>query len=471
MPDSTPKKNKPRLSIQNELASHYTLSAILIISLLMFFVYWAITSSLRAKSIQYMKDEVFVIQELANAGAMESLKSKVRISREKEFAELYIRLLDGKGNMIIESNSMEDKLPVIIFGQPLPIESPLMHEYTRLKLGRRVFLIESLWMHMLGDPKIIQIGLDVTNIEAILPEYYFKLFLLLLIGIVLSSIAGRFIARKGMRPIFLIAEKGKQINACNLGERFLPQDWPVEMYDLTESLDGMLDRLQNSFESLKQYSANLAHELRTPVNNLICEAEGALTCEGDVEYYQNIIESNMEEYHRLSKIIDGMLFLAWSASSDVKLKMEMVNAYDEIHNLHDYYADYARGRAFMLMCDRKETIWADSTLLRRALSNLIKNAISYSPDGTLISIEVAKTGSHVELSVSDEGYGISPEHVSRIFERFYRVSSAPDIPRGNGLGLSIVKSIMELHGGLVSIESELGKGTRVVLKFPYKPLQ
>jgi len=166
MPDSTAKKKRPRLSIQNELTSHYTISSILIISLLMFFVYWAITSSLRAKSIQYMKDEVFVIQELANAGALESLARKVHISREKEFAELYIRLLDVNGKTIIESSSMQDKLPAIIFGQPLPIESPLTHEYTRLKLGGRVFLVESLWMHMLGEPKMIQIGLDVTNIEA-----------------------------------------------------------------------------------------------------------------------------------------------------------------------------------------------------------------------------------------------------------------------------------------------------------------
>lgn len=460
---------KPKFSIANQLTSHYIVSAVVILSILMLLVYWGIYTSLRAKSIQFMNDEERVIQTIVAANSIDGLMRKIRLSEERGFAKLHIRVLDQRRNVIVESTSMRHELPVILFAEPKPIESPKLHEYIRVKVGNKTYLTESLWLHVLGEPKIIQMGLDLTTIESVLPGYLEKLFLLLLLGILLSGLAGRHITRKGLRPLRQIAEKGKQINASNLEERFRPQNWPVEMYDLTVSLDGMLDRLQDSFDKLKSYSANLAHELRNPINNLMIEAESALSNGGDVKYYQDVIASNMEEYQRISKIIDGLLFLAWAASSEATLKMELVKVNEEIRNLHDYYDNYSQGHAFIILCDDDTTIWADPTLFRRALSNIIKNAISYSPNGGTIMIEAGRAGDLVEVSVTDQGIGITPEDLERVYDRFFRVSSGETVPRGTGLGLSIVRSIMQLHGGSVRMLSEIGKGTTVVLAFPHKP--
>lgn len=368
---------------------------------------------------------------------------------------------------MIETPAMSQLIPVPLFPNPVSLDSPDVYDFHRIKSGGTTYLTESLWLHVLGEPKVVQIGLDVTNIESILPGYLYKLAMVLLMGLLVSALAGRYIMRKGLQPIYQIAEKSRHITAGNLGERFVSKRWPVELSDLAGALDGMLDRLESAFERLRNYSANLAHEIRTPIGILMGEAEIALSRQRNIEEYERILESSLDEFKRLSRTIDSLLFLAWADSREVKLKMEAVQVSDEIHNLHDYYADFAQGRAFMILCDPDATVWADATLLRRALSNLIINAIRYSPEGGIITIRVEKTGENVVISVADNGIGITPDNLEHIFERFYRVPSSTTLhAKGSGLGLSIVKSIMELHGGTVSIESKLTIGTTVTLTFP-----
>lgn len=430
-------------------------------------MYWAMIAGVRAQSVKFMRDEINLVQALLNEKSLEALKKGIIVTHENEYAKMYVRITEKNGSELIETSGMSSLLPSLVFQPPVPIGSTSLHKFHRLKVGGSIFLIESLWLHVLGEPKIVQIGLDVSNIEKVLDTFIAKLLLILLFGILASGMVGRFIMRRGLRPIIQIAAKSREITAGNLGERFIPQNWPVEMYDLTLALDGMLDRLQDSFERLRNFSANLAHELRTPIGNLMGEAEITLSRRRNVEEYERILESSLEEFKRLSKIIDSLLFLGWADSKEVKLKLEAVKVNEEIHNLHDYYADYAQGRAFMILCDPDVTVWSDAVLLRRALSNIIMNAIRYTPEGKIITIRVEKSIDQVELSVEDEGIGIAPEHIERLLDRFYRVpSSSPRHANGSGLGLSIVKSIMELHGGSVSIHSKPGRGTKVTLSFP-----
>jgi two-component system heavy metal sensor histidine kinase CusS len=199
------------------------------------------------------------------------------------------------------------------------------------------------------------------------------------------------------------------------------------------------------------------------------EVEVALTRRRDIEEYERILESSFEEYQRLNAIVESLLFLAGADSREVKLRLENVSVNDEVENLHDYYEDYAKGRSFLIMCDPGTTVWADAALLRRALSNLIMNALKYSPDGGLITIQAVRGEDLVSISVSDQGVGIDKEHLARLYDRFYRVPETKLLhKKGAGLGLSIVKSIMELHGGSVAISSEHGVGTKVTLLFPVR---
>jgi two-component system heavy metal sensor histidine kinase CusS len=229
----------------------------------------------------------------------------------------------------------------------------------------------------------------------------------------------------------------------------------------------MLDRLEVSIEGLSHYSANLAHELRTPINNLMVEADIALSRPRTVDEYRKVIGSNMEEYVRLSRMIDSLLFLARTENAQTGLNLALMDLRKEIEDIAEFYSAVASDEGVKVTCTGEAALYADPVLFRRAVSNLLANAINYTPKEGEISISVRQSdGMSVEVIVSDTGCGIAQEHLPRIFDRFYRVPSIrkPEAP-GSGLGLAIVKSIMELHGGAVEIQSELTRGTTVTMKF------
>jgi two-component system heavy metal sensor histidine kinase CusS len=467
MASNQQKFGRHSISIVAELTAHYLLSAGIIISLSIFLLHWGITSNIRKQSIQYMKDEITAIQKLFNVGSIDVLQRKITLSHDRQYAQVYFRILEADGKVFLESPRMGELLPKLVFPRPVPVEEPALHAFKRVSLKDKVYLTESLWLHVMGAPKVVQIGLDVSNMESSLTEYRLVLLLVLFFGIFLSGAAGRYIAAKGLRPVTAMASKCREISASKLGERIIPDRWPIELQELAGSLDEMLDRLQSSFDRLQNYSANLAHELRTPLANLMGEVEVALTRKRDIEEYERILESNFEEYQRLNAIVESLLFLAGADSREVKLRLENVSVNEEVENLHDFYEDYAKGRSFLIMCDPGTTVWADAALLRRALSNLIMNAIKYSPDGGMITIQADKLADGVMISVTDQGVGIDTEHLNHLYERFYRVPETEFLhKKGIGLGLSIVKSIMDLHGGTVSIDSKPMHGTRVTLTFP-----
>lgn len=460
-------KRKPSVSIKNELTTHYVVSYFIILVCIIGLIYWALVAAIKQQAVKHMKDEIMVLQTILNSGDPRALQRKIKVSQEKEFAKLYIRILDQDSREITQTPEMDQLLPPPYFHEPVPLEHLDTKGFRQLHVSGKVFLVESLWLHVLGAPRIVHMALDVSSFERILDAFQGWLVAVMLAGLLTSSLVGRYITHRGLRPLDQIAAKSRQITASNLGERFEPDNWPVEMHELTLELDDMLDRLQHSFERLKSYAANLAHELRTPIANLMGEAEVVLAQSRDSAEYERVIESSLEEYQRLSRTIDSLLFLARADSQEVRLKLEVVRVKEEIHNLEDYYEVSAQGRAFLILCDPDLTVRADVNLFRRALSNLIMNAIKYSPEGGLITLQAERVDGHVEVTVADQGIGIVTEHLERLFERFYRVPEAKSLDhRGAGLGLAIVKSIMELHGGAVAISSEPGKGTKITLTFP-----
>ncbi len=233
------------------------------------------------------------------------------------------------------------------------------------------------------------------------------------------------------------------------------------------ALKGALDRLKDSHARISQFSADLAHELRTPINNLRGEAEVALSRSRTADEYREVLESSLEEYARLSRMIDSLLFLARAESPETQIERKWFGAREEIAGVRDFLDAIAEEQGVEVTCHGNELLNADPMLFRRAVSNLLTNALQHTPRGGKVCISVKKlSDASVEVSVSDTGFGIPPEHLPRIFDRFYRVNHARSQPKGMGLGLSIVKSIMDLHGGSVTIQSERGAGTIASLRFP-----
>jgi two-component system heavy metal sensor histidine kinase CusS len=243
--------------------------------------------------------------------------------------------------------------------------------------------------------------------------------------------------------------------------------WPKELTLLAAAFDEMLKRLDESFTRLSQFSADLAHELRTPVNNLMGETEVALSKQRTSAEYQRILESNMEEFNRLNRMIDELLFLSRAEAPDTKINCEILKLEEELEKICAFYESLAADKKIDIRIVGYAQVFADPMLLRRALSNLVANAISYTDVGGKI-ILLAKAGKHyTEVKVSDNGIGIDARDLSKIFDRFYRADKARERnTQGTGLGLSLVKSIMDLHHGSVDVESKTGKGATIILRFP-----
>jgi two-component system, OmpR family, heavy metal sensor histidine kinase CusS len=229
----------------------------------------------------------------------------------------------------------------------------------------------------------------------------------------------------------------------------------------------MLARLENSFTRLSQFSADLAHELRTPISNIRGEAEVSLSRPRTLEEYRNVIESIAAECERLSGIVHNLLFLARAEGVERQIERKVFAARSAIEKIAAYYRTLAEERGISIVNEGDDEVYADALLFDRALSNLLDNALRFSPDRGTITIATRTTTDRTELTVADRGAGIPPQHLPHICDRFYRVDSSRS-SQGAGLGLALVKSIAELHGGSVAIASELNRGTTVTLSFPAK---
>ena len=254
----------------------------------------------------------------------------------------------------------------------------------------------------------------------------------------------------------------------------MPEGYPFELASLADTFNKMLDRLEESFEQISRFSADIAHDLRTPVNNIRGEAEVALARARTVDEYRDVLGSCLEEAVRLSHLISDLLFLAHAESPLSHVHREQVNVAEMLDGVREYYEASAEdGGISLTTAIAPEPVIAelDRTLLQRAVGNLVSNAVAHTKAGGSIVLGTAlgtgADGSTVRIEVSDTGEGIPPEALPKVFDRFYRVdASRSQASGGSGLGLSIVQSIMLLHGGNVEITSQVGQGTRVTLRLP-----
>jgi two-component system heavy metal sensor histidine kinase CusS len=269
-----------------------------------------------------------------------------------------------------------------------------------------------------------------------------------------------------------MAETTRRIRSTTLNERIALAGLPAELSLLARTFNAMLDRLEESFERLSRFSADIAHELRTPVNNLRGEAEVALGKPRAPEEYREILGSSLEECGRLSRLIDSLLFLARAESPQVEICREAVDVGRELEAVRDFYDAAAADAGITLTAQAPAGIVADldRTLFQRAIGNLVANALAHTPPGGSIRLTATADRDGARVVVADTGGGIPRENLPHVFDRFYRVDGARSTASGRvGLGLAIVKSIATLHRGSAEITSEVGRGTQVALFFPRPP--
>lgn len=457
-------------SITRRLTLLYVASTAALLLLAGGFLYWTLKRNLDHARHAMLASKIEVLRLLLReADKADVLASEVEHeASESGPLKYYVRILDGQNRMLLQTPGM-DVLPFSVFPQPVEITEDSLAIIKRELRVHRAFLLLSVQAKNAGHEKrTLQMALDVTTGLALLADYRRKLLATLALGLVFAAVAGVWVARKGMRPLAEITRAAQHITAAQLHERITVSRWPVELAQLAAAFDAMLDRLEDSFTRLSQFSGDLAHELRTPINNLRGEAEVALARARTAEEYQQILESSLEEHERLSRMIDGLLFLARADNPKAAVERVRFDARKEIEAVREFYEALAGEEQVQVVCEGHAWLTGDPTLFRRAVNNLLANALKHTPAGGNVRIAVrALDDQTVDVSVHDTGCGIAPEHLPKIFDRFYRVGLLRSkVSSGTGLGLAIVQSIMRLHGGTASIQSGLGRGTTVTLKFP-----
>lgn len=336
--------------------------------------------------------------------------------------------------------------------------------------GKRGRMIAA-WVRIGQEPDDrVQLVMALAHTESaiVLRNHRNHVLLAVLTGVLATALLGYVIARRGLRSVRVVARTAGEITANRLGGRLRIEDAPAELEVMVHAFNQMLDRLEDSFRRLTQFSSDIAHDLRTPIGNLMIETQVALTQQRSIPEYEALLASNIEEYERLTRMLENMLFLARADNAQVALQKDTISVGLELKHIAEYFEGMADEKSVTLEVDASGVLIADAVLFRRAVSNLIANALRHTPGGQRVTIlGHEQEPDQFVVAVTNSGSGIPAEHLPRIFDRFYRVDHSRGGSQSSfGLGLAIVKSIMTLHGGKVGVESTPNGLTTFTLVFP-----
>lgn len=460
------------------LTAGYALAGLCLVFLATASLYLVLRTELEKSTDLFLADKLHVVRTLLRERPedWDALREEIELeSAARRYEQFYIRLLNDRATPLLTTPGMAEQLDLSLLASQ--IQSRPDHPFSMKGTHGQSFWVTSASAEV-GSPSTrtdtIEIAIDVSQQEALLARYR-RWFLATLLGsFAIFPLIGYQVARHGIRPLEEIATTAQHISSTNLHERILPEGYPFELASLADTFNKMLDRLEESFERISRFSADIAHDLRTPVNNIRGEAEVALVRARTVGEYRDVLGSCLEEAVRLSDLISDLLFLARAENPLTHLHRERVNVAELLDGVRDYYEASAEdGGISLITAAGAEPVIAelDRALVQRAVGNLVSNAVAHTPSGgSIVLATTTGTGaeaSTVRIEVSDTGEGIPPVALPKVFDRFYRVdTSRSQAFGGTGLGLAIVQSIALLHGGNVEIASQVGQGTRVTLRIP-----
>jgi len=458
-------RGKPRSwSLVFRLALLFTIAAAGMLLVAMGAAYWVVVQHVDHDNDRYLTDKLAAIRAdmLADAGP-QSLNNELTIvhAADKIYA---VRVIDERGQIVAESPRMRGVLPVEVFPKAISLTGQRPNTTLYHARNHKTFALVTAVAALGSQYMTLQLAQERSHDEKFAAHYSALLTSIVVFAIVTCAGVAFLVTRRVLRPLRDLAASIERTGATRLHERVPVDAWPEELQPLAVGFNKMLARLEDSFTRLSQFSADLAHELRTPIAILRGEAESVLTKRRAPDEYREVIESSMEELQRLSAMIDNLLFLA-RAETTGSFKCSQFDGRAALEGICEFYEAVAQEQGVEISCQGEGAIHAEPVLFRRAMINLITNALRFTPAGGKITITLRRGDEMSEVTVADTGCGISSKHVPHVFNRFFR-GDAPRNAQGTGLGLSIVKSIMQIHDGTVAVQSEAGQGTVITLGFP-----
>ncbi len=383
---------------------------------------------------------------------------------------MLLRVVAGDGTVLVETQGMSTLLPTSMFRAAMdPALADLAGRDVHVDGRRHRLATATLRSTVLGGSEAtVQVALDRSVDEALQERYRVLLLLVVIPGLAACALLGHWMARRAIAPIAAAADRVRGIDENSLHSRVAADDLVAELHPLMQSFNDLLVRLEQAFDRMRNFGTHLAHELRTPINNMCGEIEAALS-DPDADLAE-VLRSSRDEANTLSHVIEGLLFLAHAERPGARTAMHPHDLAAVAEGIAEFYEPLAADAGIRLTAHAvaRPTVAIDMAMVQRALSNLPSTSLAGPPSGGAIAMTTGMQEDRAVIEVADTGCGIAPERLPTIFDGAYAhaVTVAPKATRtGLGIGLSIVRSIMRLHGGSVSIESRPGHGCRVTLRF------
>src|SRR5580658_8036149 len=385
---------RPRRTLAFRLTAAYSLAGLLLLLMGTTALYVVLRTELDKSTDLFLADKLHVLRTMLRdrPDDEDGLREEIELeSAARRYQQFYIRLVDEQGKPILTTPGMAEQLDIAELvsrtqGHPEHSISMVGRRGQALRVASAVAAVGA----TAEGKDTIQIAIDISQEESLLSRYRLWSWAVLLATSILFPLVGRRIAQQSIRPVEDVAATARRITSMNLRERIQAEGYPSELASLAGTFNEMLDRLEESFERISRFSADIAHDLRTPVNNIRGEAEVALARARTVEEYRDVLESSLEESVRLSDLIGNLLFLARAESPLAHLRRERVDVAELLDGVQEYYeASAADGGISLSTRFGEEPVIAelDRTLLQRAVGNLVSNALAHTPRGGAVVLE------------------------------------------------------------------------------------
>ncbi|UCP10115.1 heavy metal sensor histidine kinase [Pseudomonas sp. MM213] len=388
---------------------------------------------------------------------LQSSESEVRLADElNRQADLSLRISGSDGKRWYDSAaSLPDKLP------QRPGLSTMNDNGTDYRVLNAPLFVDK------PDSPQLTLLLDITHHQHFLQRMQHLIWLTVGLSALATALLGAWAARSGLRPLRRMSAIASGVSAQSLNARLPEENMPPELAEMAHNFNAMLGRLDDSFQRLSAFSADIAHELRTPLSNLLTHTQVTLTRPRPLEDYREALHSNLEELQWMAQLVNDMLYLAKADHGLLMPKREPLELAEEADVLLEFFAPLAEDAQVTLSREGNARLEGDRSMLRRALSNLLDNALRFTPAEGEVRVQIAERPEGLRLTVENSGEGIDGALLPRLFDRFYRADPARQEGSSEhaGLGLAITQSIIRAHGGQIRCESENG-WTRFVIELP-----
>lgn len=464
----------PSLALTTRLTGFFFLASLLLVAICSGILYAAVIAALRQADNQVVEKRMTAVLELLETKELNEGLVAHEVDEDNQGPrQIFIRVVTDFNPLALETPSMTERLPTSLF--PDVTKAPLNVPQYKTLVTANGATYEALAIRVPvtakpgPDEVVIQVATDTTLDKESMVLFRRVLFYMLNAAVPLCALVAWWLVRRELAPLSRISKAAATIDGESLDTRLALNGLPTELHTLALQFNHMLARLEATCDGLKQYADNIAHELRTPINRMRLESELALRQSMTKEEYAEVISSNVSECESLTRLLQGLLFIARAESHQATISPRPFDVEKMLETVRCYFdaGAEASGVQLNINADRDLQLSADRDLVQRSIANVLSNALSHTSKGGTVTVSATRRPSGIEFIIADNGEGIAPEHHARVFDRFYRAGNTKvGHSERLGLGLAITKSIVDLHGGTIAVESARGAGTKFTMTFP-----